>query len=198
MVSDHQARADKHELRIARAWKRVAAFLIDVVVVGALATLRWLVPGLFSAIAIVIVPPVYFWLATSMKDGRTVGKLAVGIEVITTILDKPSLGRTFWREVVGKFVLPPLIAFPISIATIIIDGSVFDGLAQPEMIEECVDFCLSTPRALYTGLYVGLASIPLVPIVFMLVDRRNRSLHDILFGTLVVRRHEPVFEMPKG
>ena len=107
MVSDYSPRGDKHDLRVGRIWRRVAAFLIDVAVLGAVfATLRWVVLGSLPDAVIVVVPPGYFWLVTWAKGGRTIGKSVLGIEVVTTNLEEPSLGMIFLREVVGKFLLP--------------------------------------------------------------------------------------------
>jgi uncharacterized RDD family membrane protein YckC len=188
MVFDDLVRTDEEDLRIARAWRRLAAFFIDVVVVGTvLALLRWVVLGSLPYMAIVVLPLGYFWLITSKRRGKTVGKLALGIEVVTTNFEEPSLLTVFLREVVDKF-LPIVIALSVAMATIIIDGFVLDGFYS---VEECLDWCLTGQRPLYAGLFVGLATVFLVPSAVMLFSRRNQSLHDLVSDTLVIRRISP-------
>lgn len=89
--------------RPARTGRRLAAFAVDLAVIQILqsgligvgvSSLTALVPAAY------LFPLLYFWLLTGLT-GRTVGKMALGIEVRTT--HGPMTLRTaFLREVIGK------------------------------------------------------------------------------------------------
>ena len=116
--------------RYAKVWERLAAFVIDVVLIGVVtsplmllghipvpqqspesaitleyfvssADTRQRVDSILQSIR-VFVALGYFWLLTGMW-GRTVGKLALGIQVVDRGGGPPGLGRTGLREVLPRY-----------------------------------------------------------------------------------------------
>ena len=87
-------------------WIRVAAWIIDVVIV-------WMGTSVFSALSLLgagyasflalLLGPLYFVLMTGMR-GQTLGKMAVGVRVVGRDDQPPGLGYAALREIVGKFV----------------------------------------------------------------------------------------------
>lgn len=88
-------------------WIRVAAAIIDYLVIMAASSLFSLIPqvGAFpfqmGAFPFFIVFWLYHWLFIGLK-GQTLGKMAVGIKVINAAGSVPGLGRAALREIPGK------------------------------------------------------------------------------------------------
>jgi uncharacterized RDD family membrane protein YckC len=89
-------------------WIRFLAALIDWMVVSAgVSFVSFLTTALVSpsaGYAFLITYPLlfaYWWLLTGLR-GQTLGKMALGIQVVNREGNVPGLGRAFLREVVGK------------------------------------------------------------------------------------------------
>jgi uncharacterized RDD family membrane protein YckC len=76
---------------LAGFWQRFAARLLDAIIVGVVTYA--LHPGLGLVLGFV-----YYWLMDGLNDGRTVGKLALGIRVAYPDGSKISLGTAAARE----------------------------------------------------------------------------------------------------
>jgi uncharacterized RDD family membrane protein YckC len=107
-------------------WIRFAAAIIDTLVVYLASSVLsfilsyFLFPGWYGGLF--IVPPfllLYYWLFTGLK-GQTLGKRVLGIKVVNVQGDRPELGVSALREVLGKLV--SCIALCIGFLWIIFDG----------------------------------------------------------------------------
>ena len=81
-------------------WIRVAAAIIDYLVISAVSALLSFVPVagfVFSLVASWL----YHWLLIGLK-GQTLGKMAVGIKVVNASGSVPGLGYAALREIPGK------------------------------------------------------------------------------------------------
>jgi len=76
---------------LAGFWQRFAARLLDVIIVGVVTYA--LHPGVGFVVGFL-----YYWLMDGLNDGRTVGKLALGVRVAYPDGSKISLGTAAARE----------------------------------------------------------------------------------------------------
>ena len=83
-------------------WIRLAAAIIDYLVIFAVSALLSFRPVVGSGFAI-LVYWLYHWLFIGLK-GQTLGKMAVGIKVVDAAGSVPGLGRAALREIPGKIV----------------------------------------------------------------------------------------------
>ena len=83
-------------------WIRVAAAIIDYLVISAISSLFSLIPQV-GAFPFFVVFWLYYWLFTGLK-GQTLGKMALGIKVVNAAGSVPGLGRAALREIPGKIV----------------------------------------------------------------------------------------------
>ena len=81
-------------------WIRLAAAIIDCLVVVAASSLLSLLPVVGNFISF-FVYWLYHWLFIGLK-GQTLGKMAVGIKVVNAAGAVPGLGRAALREIPGK------------------------------------------------------------------------------------------------
>jgi len=81
-------------------WIRLAAAVIDYLVILAVSSLLSFLHALGGVFAI-LVYFLYYWLFTGLK-GQTPGKMAVGIKVVNAAGSVPGLGRAALREIPGK------------------------------------------------------------------------------------------------
>ncbi len=108
-----------HGLRYASFWLRATAFGIDAVIVVLVQITLSILSFFFNAAVggysyyqygglveftiLFLVPIAYFWITTGV-GGWTIGKKAVGIEVVTDGGLKPSFGQIAVRETIGKII----------------------------------------------------------------------------------------------
>ena len=98
-------------------WIRLAAAIIDIVVISVISSLISfvLVPFAFW----IIIFWLYYWLFTGLK-GQTPGKMVVGIRVVNAEGSIPGLGSAALREIPGKIL--SFIAIWLGFLWIIWDG----------------------------------------------------------------------------
>ena len=89
-------------------WTRFVAWIIDAIIISVvLATIRLAAQGFeqitSDALFNTVVAWTYFVVLTAAR-GQTVGKMAVGIKVVTADGQKPGVRAVLLREVVGKAV----------------------------------------------------------------------------------------------
>ena len=87
-------------------WTRFVAWIIDAIIISvALAIIRLATQGFeqstSDALFNTVVAWTYFVVLTAAR-GQTVGKMAVGVKVVTAHGQKPGVGAVLLREVVGK------------------------------------------------------------------------------------------------
>lgn len=152
-------------------WRRVAAALIDSAVIVLLIEILLAILGyktLFSEgqvphdatarIVGVISAALYYPAIMTRTDGRTLGKLAMGIHVIRTDQHAMNPVRAGWREVIIKVLLfGTLASLPFG------NGAIWTVARAVGFLVVALDF------------------------LWPLWDRENRALHDMLAGTRVRR-----------
>ena len=89
-------------------WTRFVAWIIDAIIISVvLATIRLAAQGFeqitSDALFNTVVAWTYFVVLTAAR-GQTVGKMAVGVKVVTADGQKPGVRAVLVREVVGKAV----------------------------------------------------------------------------------------------
>lgn len=84
-------------------WIRVAAALIDSVLILVLVALLGRIFGVAGVFVAYLFGVLYYVLLTSMQ-GQTLGKMIVGIQVVDAQGSIPGLGTVLLREIVGKFI----------------------------------------------------------------------------------------------
>ena len=89
-------------------WTRFVAWIIDAIIISVvLATIRLAAQGFeqitSDALFNTVVAWAYFVVLTAAR-GQTVGKMAVGVKVVTADGQKPGVRAVLLREVVGKAV----------------------------------------------------------------------------------------------
>jgi uncharacterized RDD family membrane protein YckC len=155
-------------------WRRVAAALIDSVLVVLLIELLLAIIGyktLFlqghvvhdttARIVGILAAALYYPVVMTRTDGRTLGKLAMGIRVVRTDRHAMGLVRATLREVIIKVALfGTLASLPIE------KGGVFTLLRLMGLLFVALDF------------------------LWPLWDGENRALHDMLAHTRVLRACE--------
>jgi uncharacterized RDD family membrane protein YckC len=152
-------------------WRRVAAALIDSAVIVLLVEMLHAIlgyktllsggqvpHGATARILGVISAVLYYPTIMARTDGRTLGKLAMGIHVIRTDRHAMNPVRAGWREVIIKILLFG------TLASLPFGGGAISTVART----------------------VGLLVVAL-DFLWPLWDRENRALHDMLAGTRVRR-----------
>lgn len=84
-------------------WIRLAAVLIDSILILILVALLSRIFGSAGIFVAYIFGLLYYVLLTTLQ-GQTLGKMVLGIQVVDTRGSIPGLGTVLLREVVGKFV----------------------------------------------------------------------------------------------
>ncbi len=175
-------------LRPAPFGSRLAAYILDWLVAFILSCIFLAIGGLIllvtsdmgagnppdramyaALIAAAMVAPV--WLVITLAGwtfaGRSVGKLALNLRIVTRDGEPPGILRALGRLLVALVETAPLAAVPPSAVVVWLVDDVPSGLR------------LTWP--------LGLALlVPLVSVVCALVDREHRALHDLASGTRVI------------
>jgi uncharacterized RDD family membrane protein YckC len=84
-------------------WIRLAAILIDSILILILLALLSRIFGAAGLLIVYLFSLLYYVLLTTLQ-GQTIGKMVLGIQVVDSHGNVPSLGTILLREVVGKFI----------------------------------------------------------------------------------------------
>ena len=84
-------------------WIRLAALLVDSILILILLAFLSRIFGTAGIFVVYLFGLLYYILLTTMQ-GQTLGKMALGIRVVDSQGNIPSLGMVLLREVVGKFI----------------------------------------------------------------------------------------------
>ena len=161
------------DVRFASFWRRVAASMLDGLVIGiAVSVLSGLIPA-DNAVGTGLIAPIVFFLGPWVyvvslpATGATLGKQMVGIRVVDGDGSPPGLRRATRRT---------FLPFLLSVAPTVV-------LVSALMID----------TNLMTGLLVFVAASLVafafwwIDVLWMLGNDRRQTLHDRLGGTMVVR-----------
>jgi uncharacterized RDD family membrane protein YckC len=165
-------------------WPRFGALFIDGLLLGVVnLLLQWLIPESKSILLLVIVGsiPIVYHLILEYNYGATLGKMALGIKIVSYELQAPSIIHIFFRN---------LIYSAIQAASIIIE--IQSNSAVYETNQVGIDNPLeifSSPQFLMTMIFgVSVIVIYIIELVFLLTDDKFRSLHDRIGRTYVVKK----------
>lgn len=160
-------------------WRRFFALIIDGIVLSILSKILSIIPQTDSRVLSIAysfvttnIPYLYAVLMIG-KYGQTLGKMALSIKVVdNSTEDKIGYYQSFMREVVPLF---------IANSAIIIIAFLFADI-DPATFE------LSTLGFIILFLPSGMLTIwSILEIVTMLIDEKNRALHDKIADTVVVK-----------
>ncbi len=175
-------------MRYGTFWQRVAASLIDALVLLPLwVAVEW-ISGSSTAVAMsLLLPAALLWIGYDTyfhaRFGQTVGKRVMGIQVVR--LDGNVIG---WREawlrsaVDALYYMFQVVASWVALSRIGDDGA-YEGLGWQQR-----DTLLSQHAPAWSSWIDGVYFAWFwVAVVVMLFHRERRSLHDFIAGTVVVQ-----------
>lgn len=173
-------------LTFASVWRRSCAGIIDFLLVAVFMTVFSILANSSKSTAYVLLPLMWgtillYPVVLHKKFGATLGKLAMGVRVTCTDTRPISWGRSFARSAVDltfsaywmTLVLPATFALPPDTFQGQHWGDLFQTVKQqfPESYET-------------TELYM--AAWYYVDFLTMLFNRKRRTLHDFIAGTVVI------------
>ncbi len=164
-------------------WIRFAAFLIDGLVLipisGLVIVNTWLLKSLPLHIVVILLSVVYKPLL-EFKYGATVGKMAVKIKVVTQDLQKITFSQAAIRYIpwlVGSLISLFSAAILFADQAFLEDKTYMGSMqAQAAAVPQYISFIGSIVL-----LIVGLS---------ILFNKQKRGLHDIMAGTVVIKKQE--------
>jgi uncharacterized RDD family membrane protein YckC len=172
------------DIVFAKFWTRFGAYLLDglitiiiILPVTYFNVIQWKVPWIFiltSLITIVYKPFMEY------KYGATLGKMAVGIQVVGNQFQKVTLKEVLRR--VSFYLVPNIIQ---QILTLNVYFS--NQLNSIRHYKDYSEFIVSTNPALYILNIIVIVLLVADTITFFSNDQ-NRSLHDIYAGTYVIEK----------
>jgi len=160
-------------------WRRFFALIIDGIVLSIIGKIQAIIPQTDSKVLSIAysllttnIPYIYVVLMIG-KYGQTLGKMAMSIKVVDNDTeDKIGYYQSFMREAVPIFIVN---------AAIIIIAILFTDI-------DLTTFEFSTLGYIILFLPSGMLMIwSILEIVTMLIDEKNRALHDKIADTVVVR-----------
>jgi uncharacterized RDD family membrane protein YckC len=173
-------------MRYAGFWPRLGAILVDtVVIVPIIALAFWgmansqttaLVTQVITA-AVAAIYPIYF----IGRWGQTLGKMAVGIEVLALDGAVAGFRRALYRSSVdlGFSAVSTLITV---FALLSIDGNAYRSLGLDEKMEALGNYAPTLESIVSTLTYLWVIS----ELIVLLFNEKRRALHDFIAGTVVV------------
>ena len=171
------------QIVFATFWTRVWASLIDALIIMPIVLplmfynmSTW--KNVLILIAVIIVPPVYK-VFMEYTYGATLGKMARRIVVVSYDFEKPSLEAILLRNIVG---------IATAAATFLSTLYVFslDGFKEVTGFMEYARFMEKNNQVNTVNNVMSLASM--IDVLMMLSDKQNRTYHDKIGKTYVVKR----------
>jgi uncharacterized RDD family membrane protein YckC len=174
---------NSNQVVFATFWSRVWASLIDALIIMPIVLplmfynmSTW--KNVLILIAVIIVPPVYK-VFMEYTYGATWGKMAQRIVVVNYDFEKPSLETILLRNIVG---------IATAAATFLSTLYVFslDGFKEVTGFIEYTTFMEQNNQVNTVNNVMSLVS--LIDVLMMLSDKQNRTYHDKIGKTYVVKR----------
>ena len=172
----NQGSFDLNTTRPAGFWIRVAAYLIDILIIMVIA-----VPAMFiksvPVYVLLMVPIICYKPVLEGLVGGTAGKLALGLKVISASGEKLGLVGGFVRS--GIFILPTIPQMLLQVKMIQEGISSFDPQQQMAFQEQ-------NELLVYSN--YGLSALVLVSCLVVAWTARKRGLHDMIADSYVIRQ----------
>jgi uncharacterized RDD family membrane protein YckC len=174
---------DGSQIIFATFWTRVWASLIDALIIMPIVLPLMLYnmsmwKNVFILIAIIIVPPAYK-VFMEYTYGATLGKMARRIVVVNYDFEKPSLETILLRNIVG--VASGAVTF---LSTLYIFS--LDGFKEVTGFIEYGVFMKK--NSLVNRISNVMSLVSLIDVLMMLSDKQNRTYHDKIGKTYIVKR----------
>lgn len=125
---------------------RLVAFIIDMLVAGAIYTIvkiflpldmdRQILAFSLGEIIKTILTLAYFSLMTYFTNGRTLGKMILGLRTVSLTSDKLSLGQVLLRELAGRYVSNKFTILYIIVGLTPKKQGLFDVLLDTTVVKE--------------------------------------------------------------
>ncbi|WP_297789840.1 RDD family protein [uncultured Anaerococcus sp.] len=125
---------------------RLVAFIIDMLVAGAIYTIvkiflpldmdRQILYFSLGEIIKTILTLAYFSLMTYFTNGRTLGKMILGLRTVSLTSDKLSLGQVLLRELAGRYVSNKFTILYIIVGLTPKKQGLFDVLLDTTVVKE--------------------------------------------------------------
>ncbi len=172
-------------------WKRLAARLLDTLILGILNLFIWLIVIFFFSPILFITGAVISYLIyvacftiIPMKVGQTPGKMAMEIEIVTRKGKLPGFFNMFFRHILGFTV-----GFFYVLGMIIFYNGLTSGMGT-EHITSAIDFLKEYHRFGLSDtmvfFYCLLGIVMLAESVFIFFTKLKLALHDMWAGTRVI------------
>lgn len=125
---------------------RLVAFIIDILVAGAVYTIvkiflpldmdRQILSFSLGEVIKTILTLAYFSLMTYFTNGRTLGKMILGLRTVSLTSDKLSLGQVLLRELAGRYVSNKFTILYIIVGLTPKKQGLFDVLLDTTVVKE--------------------------------------------------------------
>lgn len=125
---------------------RLVAFIIDMLVAGAVYTIvkiflpldmdRQILSFSLGEVIKTLLTLAYFSLMTYFTNGRTLGKMILGLRTVSLTSDKLSLGQVLLRELAGRYVSNKFIILYIIVGLTPKKQGLFDVLLDTTVVKE--------------------------------------------------------------
>lgn len=164
-------------------WERFFALLIDGLIVGVVTVPITRFNDVSSkSYSILIILAILSFLYKPMlefKYGATVGKMAMKLLVVNTEFHPINLKEALTRDIFGIFIK----IFSVTVSLIIFAHSGFEDIITHK---QYAGFSSSIIKPYWlVGPYI---IITIVDAIFLLTDKQNRSLHDKIGATIVIKK----------
>ena len=165
-------------------WPRFGALFLDGILITVFNLVTdWMMPEKNNLVLIVLFGsvPLFYHLILEYHYGATVGKMALGIRIVSYELKPPTFQHIFLRNLIYLVIQAGGIA--IEIQTMYGNSE-----SQLDMFSSPMDL-FSTPAVVMAlVLAVSVFVIYLIELIFLLTDEKYRSLHDRIGKTYVVKK----------
>lgn len=165
-------------------WPRFGALFVDGILLTVFNLVTdWMMPEKNNLALIVLfgAVPLFYHLILETRYGATLGKMAMGIRIVSYELKPPTFQHILLRNLIYIAIQAGGIA--IEIQTIYRNSE-----SQLDMFSNPIDL-LSTPAVVMAlVLAVSVFVIYLIEMIFLLTDEKYRSLHDRIGKTYVVKK----------
>lgn len=165
-------------------WPRFGALFLDGILLTVFNLVTdWMMPEKNNLVLIVLFGsvPLFYHLILEYRYGATVGKMALGIRIVSYELMPPTFQHIFLRN---------LIYLAIQAGGIAIEIQTMYGNSESQlaMISNPMDLFSAPAVVMALILAVSVFVIYLIELIFLLTDEKYRSLHDRIGKTYVVKK----------
>lgn len=176
---------DENEIQFGKFWDRVGAYLLDVLIIGALSTacsyLNILFIKSFWFYALFSIPVLVYKPLMESFYGATLGKMALRLKVTDHQFERIGIERSFLRSLI--LIAPSLFYFPLY----------YSAFHNPAILDAggLLQFSAALVQQYPASRYIGnIAAVLFVIDVVVLASeakQKSRSFKDVIAGTYVIK-----------